>query len=53
MRLASANGFDDVQAFCGRISVFPGEDIRKVDSVHWRFATIHSGYIERFTSYAM
>lgn len=52
-RLASANGFDDVQAFCGRISVFLGEDIRKVDSVLWRFATIHPDYIERFTSYAM
>jgi hypothetical protein len=52
-RLASANGFDDVQAFCGRISVFLGEDIRKVDSVLWRFATIHSDYIERFSSYAM
>jgi hypothetical protein len=50
-RLALANGFDDVQAFCGCISVFLGEDIRKVDSVLWRFATMHSDYIERFTSY--
>jgi hypothetical protein len=52
-RLASANGFQDVQAFCGRISIFLGEDIRKVDSVLWRFATLHPDYIERFTSYAV
>jgi hypothetical protein len=52
MRLASASGFDDVQTFCGCISDFLGEDIRKIDSVLWRFATIHSDYIERFTSYA-
>ncbi len=51
-RLASASGFDDVQTFCGRISVFLGEDIRKVDSVLWRFATLHSDYIQRFASYA-
>jgi hypothetical protein len=52
-RLASASGFDDVQAFCGRISIFLGEDIRKVDSVLWRFATIHNDYIERFISYTV
>jgi hypothetical protein len=51
-RLATASGFQDVQAFCGRISVFLGEDIRKVDSVLWRFATMHPDYIERFASYA-
>lgn len=51
-RLAAASGFDDVQAFCGCISEFLGEDIRKVDSVLWRFATIRSDYVERFTSYA-
>ena len=51
-RLASASGFEDVQAFCGCISVFLGEDIRKVDSVLWRFATMHTDYIERFASYA-
>jgi hypothetical protein len=51
-RLASASGFDDVQAFCGCISAFLGEDIRKVDSVLWRFATMHPDFIERFTSYA-
>jgi hypothetical protein len=52
-RLALANGFNDVQAFCGSISVFLGEDIRKVDSVLWRFATMHSDYVERFTSYVV
>lgn len=52
IRLASASGFQDVQAFCGRISVFLGEDIRKVDSVLWRFATMHPDYVKRFTSYA-
>lgn len=51
-RLASASGFQDVQVFCGRISVFLSEDIRKVDSVLWRFATMHPDYIERFTGYA-
>jgi hypothetical protein len=52
LRLASANGFCDVQAFCGQISDFLGEDIRKVDSVLWRFATLHHDYVERFISYS-
>lgn len=51
-RLALASGFTDVQTFCGRISAFLGEDIRKVDSVLWRFATMHPDYLERFTRYS-
>jgi hypothetical protein len=48
-RLAQSNGFDSVAEFCGIISCFLGEDVRLVDSVLWRFATLHSDYVGRFS----
>jgi len=47
-RLARTNGFKSVAEFCGTIAGFLGEDIRLVDSVLWRFATMHRDYAARF-----
>ncbi len=48
-RLAHSSGFQSVEEFCGTIAHFLGEDIRRVDSVLWRFATIHRDYLVRFS----
>lgn len=49
VRLARANGFESVGDFCGTIAHYLGEDVRRVDSVLWRFATIHRDYLLRFS----
>ena len=48
-RLARSSGFESVKEFCGTIASYLGEDIRLVDSVLWRFATMHNDYIVRFS----
>lgn len=50
-RLARSSGFESVGEFCGTIACFLGEDIRLVDSVLWRFATIHRDYLLRFSQF--
>ncbi len=50
-RLARSSGFESVEDFCGSIARFLGEDIRRVDSVLWRFATIHQDYLLRFSQF--
>lgn len=50
-RLAQSSGFQSVEEFCGTIAHFLGEDIRRVDSVLWRFATIHHDYLALFSRY--
>jgi hypothetical protein len=49
--LARSNGFESVDTFCRVIAGFLGEDIRLVDSVLWRFATMHKDYAVRFLGY--
>jgi len=49
VRLARSNGFESVQEFCETIATFLGEDIRLVDSVLWRFATMHDDYALKFS----
>jgi hypothetical protein len=51
-RLAASSGYGKVEEFCGCISSFLGEDIRKVDSVLWRFATLHQDYLDRFAAFS-
>jgi hypothetical protein len=46
-RLAQAASFR-VEELCDGISEFSGDDIRTVDSVVWRFATINRAYVEHF-----
>ena len=50
-RLARSSGFESVEDFCGTIARFLGEDIRRVDSVLWRFATMHHDYLLRFSDF--
>jgi hypothetical protein len=50
-RLARSNGFQSAQEFCQTIARFLGEDIRVVDSVLWRFATMHNDYARRFSQF--
>jgi hypothetical protein len=52
-RLARSNGFESVDEFCGTIASFLGEDVRLVDSVLWRFATMHRDYTARFSCAAV
>lgn len=47
-RLARLSGFRDVGEFCRAIGRYLGEDVRMVDSVLWRFSTIHPDYSCRF-----
>jgi ribonuclease HI len=49
VRVARSNGFESVQEFCETIATFLGEDIRLVDSVLWRFATMHDDYALKFS----
>jgi hypothetical protein len=46
-RLADATSFG-VEELCLGISQFSGDDIRTVDSVVWRYATLDRGYLEHF-----
>ncbi len=50
-RLARSSGFESVAEFCRTIACFLGEDIRLVDSVLWRFATMHNDYTVRFSQF--
>jgi hypothetical protein len=52
VRLAYCSGFESVEQFCGTIACFLGEDVRLVDTVLWRFATLHVDYIARFSRLA-
>ena len=49
-RLARRSGFDSVEEFCGLIASYLGEDLRLVDSVLWRFATMYEDYLNLFSS---
>jgi hypothetical protein len=48
VRIAEANGFSDVQSFCHVIAAYLGEDIRRVDLVLWRYATLDNEYRSLF-----
>jgi hypothetical protein len=50
-RLARSSGFESVAEFCGTIAGFLGEDIRLVDSVLWRFATLHDDCAAKFSRF--
>jgi hypothetical protein len=47
-RIANAEGFEDVQAFCKHISESTGDSVPVVDIVLWRFATLDKNYIYFF-----
>ena len=49
-RIANAEGYSDVQAFCRHISYLCGDTVPVVDIVLWRFATIESDYLTIFTN---
>jgi len=49
-RLCNAAGFSEVDELCNCIASFVGEDISKVDTVLWRFATLDRNYLARFTA---
>jgi len=51
-RLCSAAGFTHVEDFCGSISRFVGDDVRTVDTVLWRFATLNPDYLNLFVAAA-
>lgn len=46
-RIAAAEGLEDVSELCQLIAVFVGDDVRKVDTVLWRYATMHADYLTR------
>jgi len=50
VRLARVSGFADVQPFCQLISAYIGEDIRLVDLVLWRYATLNRHYASLFST---
>lgn len=50
-RLARSNGYSSAAELCGSIACYLGEDLRLVDSVLWRFATMHRDYSARFSSF--
>ncbi len=50
-RLSNAAGFKEVGEFCDCISSFVGDDIRKVDTVLWRFATLNRDYLRQFQNH--
>lgn len=49
-RIANAEGYSDVQAFCKHISYLCGDPVPVVDIVLWRFATIERDYLSIFTN---
>lgn len=51
VRLADLMGFQSVSDLCGSIASSLGEDIRLIDSVLWRFATMHADYPARFSKW--
>jgi hypothetical protein len=44
-RLCAAAGFARVEDFCASIALFVGDDVRTVDTVLWRFATLNPDYL--------
>ncbi len=48
-RIANAEGYSDVQAFCKHISYLCGDSVPVVDIVLWRFATIERDYLSVFS----
>lgn len=50
-RLCNAAGFEQAGELCQCIASFVGDDISKVDTVLWRFATLHRNYLIQFTAY--
>lgn len=50
-RLARVSGLGSVDDLCETIGCFLGEDVRLVDSVLWRFATMHRDYPARFSRF--
>ncbi len=49
-RLSQAAGFSQVAELCACIGSFVGDDVSKVDTVLWRFATLDRNYLARFTA---
>ncbi len=47
VRISMAAGFSSVDEFCNLIAGFVGDDVRTVDAVFWRFATIFPNYLEQ------
>jgi hypothetical protein len=50
-RLCHAAGFAQVGELCHCIASFVGDDISKVDTVLWRFATLDRNYVTQFTTH--
>jgi hypothetical protein len=50
-RLCTAAGFAQVSELCHCIASFVGDDISKVDTVLWRFATLDRNYLTQFTAH--
>ena len=50
-RLCNAAGFAQVGELCQCIASFVGDDISKVDTVLWRFATLDRNYLTLFTAH--
>jgi hypothetical protein len=50
-RLCNAAGFAQVAELCHCIGSFVGDDISKVDTVLWRFATLDRNYLTQFTEH--
>ena len=51
-RLCAAAGFTHVEDFCTSIALFVGDDVRTVDTVLWRFATLNRDYLKLFLANA-
>jgi len=46
----NAARFSEVDQLCNCIASFVGDDVSKVDTVLWRFATLDRNYLARFTA---
>ena len=50
-RLCKVAGFVQVGELCNCIASFLGDDVSKVDTVLWRFATLDRSYLDRFAAH--
>lgn len=53
VRISEFFGYKDVQKFCKAIAEQVHEKIGVVDLVFWRFAELHSNYLELFEKYTL
>jgi len=50
VKIAKSEGYKDVQNFCSDISKISGDSIPVVDIVFWRYANLHSNYLETLSA---